>query len=210
MMQRCRLALLPVLVMAAMLPVAALAQAQTPEQVAERYFATMKASDWAGNVALMHPDALRGFRDVFVQVAQKDTTNALARQVFAVNTSAELTALSAAEVYQRFLANALSQQPAMREVLNGATMKAVGHVDEGDTTHVLYRMTMSMSGVPLQKLDVLSLRRDASGAWRVLLTGDVQNMLAGVQAATTARPAPPRPAPAGPVRPPAAPAPTRP
>ena len=36
----------------------ALAAQDTPEQVVQRYFDTFRAGDYAGNAALMHPEAL--------------------------------------------------------------------------------------------------------------------------------------------------------
>ena len=57
------------------LPLAAAAQA-TPEQVATQYLQTMKAGDWAGNAALVHPVEEDSLKAALLEVTSVDTSTA--------------------------------------------------------------------------------------------------------------------------------------
>lgn len=53
-------------------------------------------------------------------------------------------------------------------------MKVLGSVPEGDDlVHVLIRTRMSMQGVPMTDVEVLSLRKGDAG-WGVLLNRDLE------------------------------------
>ena len=162
------------------LPVRAAAQ-DTPEQVVERYFATFKTGDFAGNAAMMDPAALEELKTAMVglsNLAGPDAAEQL-EEMFAVHSPDELKALPASALYERMLASVLRGE--MRELLSGATIRVMGHVMEGDTAHVVYRMNMSMRGTTINQVQVAPLVR-VGGAWKVLLTGSFANMIGALPA----------------------------
>ena len=191
-----------------------IAAQQTPEQVAERYLATMKARDWAGNAAMVHPAELDSLKAGFMDVARSDTSTAGLRAIFNVGSANELQALSPAEVYARFVGATVGEQEDMRTFLQSAVFKVLGHVEEADSVYVVYRVSAAAQGGPMSQVTVMSLRRDGSG-WKTRLTDELRTTIASLHteaaqrrtanAALTPpneRPRPrPAPAPAAPVVP---------
>ncbi|HYJ81030.1 MAG TPA: hypothetical protein VEW03_15565 [Longimicrobiaceae bacterium] len=163
------------LVLAALLLLPRLAAAQDdgPEQVAQRYFATMRAGDWRANAALMHPQALESFKAGFVRLAAPSEAAGALEAVFGVRNVAELQAVPAAELYERFMRKSVSESSGMQELFDTAEFQVVGHVAEGEeTAHVVYRLRAVTEGMEVTRLAVITLRRH-QGAWKVVLTGEV-------------------------------------
>jgi hypothetical protein len=194
----------PALLAAALVVLASRASAQaTPEDVARRYYETFRSSDWAANAAMMHPEALAQFKGIFTQLADladADSSVADLQQMFGVQTGAELKALPDAQLYSRFLSNILGQQEELRQILASSSVEVLGHVPEGaDKAHVVYRMTMGFLGSSMTQMQVMSLQKEG-GQWKVLLTGDMQNIMgaitagvAGAAVTTDTVPEPPQP-----------------
>jgi hypothetical protein len=173
----------------------------------------MKTADWAANAALMHPAEQDSLKAAIVEVVATDTSTAGLRQVFNVGSPAELRALPPQQIYQRFVANTVGSQPGMREMLAAATFGVIGHVQQGDTAYVVYRVTASAEGNALSQVTVLSLRRDGAG-WKVRLPEELKGMMMGMRTAAAQRRAAnaaiqqgaePRPRPAAPPAAPPAP-----
>ena len=176
-------ALLPALFAIAAPRVAA---AQTPEQVAERYLATMKAKDWAANAALVHPAELDSIKAAFVDVARSDTSTAGLRAIFQVGSAAELQALPPVQVYARFVGATVGGQAEMQQFLASASFKVLGHVDEGDSTYVVYRVSGSAAAGVVSQVTVMSLRRDGAG-WKTRLTDELRATITGLHAQAAQR-----------------------
>jgi hypothetical protein len=200
-------------VLAAALVIAApLAAQDTPAQVAERYLATMKTRDWAANATLVHPAELDSLKAAFVDVARSDTSSAGLRALFNVSTPRELEALPPVQVYQRFVASTVGQQAEMTQFLSSAVFKVLGHVEEGDSAYVVYRVTATASSGPMTQVTVMSLRR-VPGGWRTRLTDELRGTIvalhtqAAQRRASNAALVPPSERPAPRPAPPAAPAP---
>lgn len=157
-----------------------LAAQDTPEQVVARYFDTFRTGDYAGNVALMHPEALEELKETMAGlVALAGTEDEGFREMFGVASMEEFNRLTSAQLFERMLRSQLDQ-PEMRELLSGAQTVVLGHVMEGDTTaHVVYRMRMGVGDVTVDQVQVAPLKR-AGGEWRVLLTGSFAGMMNAV------------------------------
>jgi hypothetical protein len=163
-----------VLVAGLLLAPMALAAQETPEAVVQRYFATFKSGDFAANAAMMDSHALAELKTTMVGFAEAtrvsaDETQAHLRETFGVQNTAELRALDPVTLYERMLRSVLGQGN-VREFLSAARMNTLGHVLEGDTAHVVYRMSMEVMGKNLEQVQVAPVRR-VDGQWRVLLTG---------------------------------------
>jgi hypothetical protein len=172
---------LALLALIPLIPRLAAAQ-QTPEQAAERYFAATKAMDWTATAAMMHPQALQSMKTMFVELATLDSEGAVIPPMLGVQSGEQLAAMPPARVYERVLNMLTRLQPQTIEAMRGASFDVVGHVMEGDTAHVVYRLKMSVEGTTITQTSVFSLARDG-GQWRGLLTGDIQNMISGLRSA---------------------------
>jgi hypothetical protein len=173
------------------LPASAAAQQQTPEQVGERFLQTLKAQDWAANAALMDAAELDSMKAAFLDVAASDTSTAGLRAVFGVGSGAELRALAPVMVYQRFAANVIGQREGMAQFLASAAFRVIGHVQEGDTAYVVYRVNAAAPagappGASLSQVSVITERR-GGGVWKVRLNDEIQGMLTGLRMAAAQR-----------------------
>lgn len=156
---------------------------ETPEQVAERYYAAFRTGDVPANAALMHPEALEELKGALVRMAgiPGATDEPEFREMFGVATVEELQALPARAIFERVLAHQMRGE--MREIAAGTQVQVLGHVLEGDSlAHVVYRMRMSFGGQSLDRVQLLPLRR-ADGGWRVLLTGSLAETMSAFPAA---------------------------
>ncbi|HEX8392339.1 MAG TPA: hypothetical protein VF665_08300 [Longimicrobium sp.] len=161
------------------LPVRASAQELTPEQAVERYFSTFKTGDFGANAAMMDPAALEELKTAMTQLATVAGSEGAEQleEMFGVTSAEQLRGLTAAALYERMLASVVKGE--MRELLSNATIRVMGHVMEGDTAHVVYRMNMNMRGTTINQVQVAPLIR-VGGAWRVLLTGSFAGMIGAV------------------------------
>ena len=161
------------------------AQAQTvetPEQVTERFVAAMRAADWNGMAALMHQNALKEMRQLLSGVFEAPNGAQIRQQLLGVTTVQQAQALSDTAVFASLM-RMTTQDADVAELLRSAKVEVLGHVNEGaDTVHVVYRMAMTINGIPITKMDVMSLARSPVG-WRGLLKGDVTALAAGIRAA---------------------------
>ena len=209
---------------AMLMAVPATARAQdTPEQAVDRYLSTLKAQDWAGNAAVVNPPELDSLKAAFIDVASADTSTAGLRALFNVGTAAELRALAAPVVYQRFIAATMGQQEQMQQFLRVATFRVLGHVGEGDTAYVVYRVSAAAAGgQQTSQVTVMTAVR-AGGQWKARLSEELRGTVVSLHTAAAQRRAArqaveagaqPRPpasgAPVRPGAPPPSPTPTRP
>ncbi|HEX2205977.1 MAG TPA: hypothetical protein VHG91_21860 [Longimicrobium sp.] len=164
----------PLLLLALLLAARPAAAQATPEALAERYFATMRAGDWKANAALMHPEALQSFQSLLLPILEIDEEGEVARMLGVADNEA-VKALAPAAFYERFLNGMMGQQAGLAAILGGSRAEIVGHVMEGDTAHIVYRLNMEVDGAPMSKVTVISAKRDG-GVWRALLTGEMEGL----------------------------------
>ena len=156
--------------------------AETPEQVTERFVAAMRAADWNGMASLMHQNALKEMRQLLAGVFEAPNAGQIRQQLLGVTTVQQAQALSDTAVFASLM-RMTTQDADVAELLRSAKVQVLGHVNEGaDTVHVVYRMAMTINGIPITKMDVMSLARSPVG-WRGLLKGDVTALAAGIRAA---------------------------
>jgi len=164
---------------------AQVAAAATPEALAERYVAAMRQSDWNTVAGLMHPRALATIRNFVKAVASQPGGSDFLTQVFGASSPEKLAALSDQQVFAKFLGTTLGSSPELSAALKSAKAQVLGHIAEGtDSAHVLYRMRMTIGGMEMTKVDVLSAARDGTG-WRALLTADIENMIQRMKSPST-------------------------
>jgi hypothetical protein len=156
-------------------------RAETPEAVTQHFGAAMRANDWVGTAALMHPDALAHFRRMFLPILAADSSGQLCQRLFATASAAEVAALPDEELFARFFRTLVNGAPELSGMFAGADLVPVGHVLEGkDVAHVVFRMKVAADdGVTVTKVQAMSLRR-AGPTWRVLLSGDFEGLAAAL------------------------------
>ncbi len=161
---------------------AAPADTESAQQVTMHFIDAMRANDWNGVAKLMHPAALHQLREFFSVLFEAPNADAIRRDLLGVSNVVEARALSDTALFERLLRSS-ARSPEFANVFRSAQIKILGQVNEGpDTTHVIYRMQMTMEGTPVTTMDVFSLARSPAG-WRGLLKGDMAAFAAAVRAA---------------------------
>jgi hypothetical protein len=160
---------------------AAQAKPDTPEAVVERYVSAMRKKDWRGMATLMDPQALAKFRGMMAMATKSERAAPLREQLFGGATATQLDSLSDQEFFARFLEAAMSQDPDLQSIMDSASVKIIGHVDEApDLTHVVYSVRIGFGPVRVTKPDVLTLRRSGT-TWLALLRADLEIMAAAIR-----------------------------
>jgi len=157
------------------------ATAETPEGVAARYMTALKAGDYAACARVMHPEALIELRRLFAPIIAKDKAGRVSQQLFGA-TPAQFATLGDAMLLERLLRNSMTaggqgqQAAAAAAVLKSAQITPLGHVKEGaDMAHVLMRAQFVIQGLPVTRMDVMSMQRTGT-VWRATLPADVRNL----------------------------------
>ncbi len=159
----------------------------SPEAAAEALVFSLRDADWATMATQMHPDALRELRGFLDPLFHMPEHAAEFRRAFlAVESGEEARQLSDEEVFARLVRFAMTQDPEMIPSMQTATMDVLGHVMEGDTAHVVSRVTVSYQSIEVSKMEVSSFRR-ANGQWRGLLTGDLSALAKAIRDAVGGR-----------------------
>ncbi|MDX1647192.1 MAG: hypothetical protein R3304_08610 [Longimicrobiales bacterium] len=162
------------------IPCVASAQQEAPLSVADAYFAAIRTSDFEGAADLMHPDGLEQIGGLMRLLADADEGNELAPVLFGVDQT-DISATSDEQAFAGLMRFALQQSPEMGELLGSMGSDVIGTVAEGDTIHVLSRVSMDMMGATISQMEVVSLLPH-DGDWRILLTGDIAGLVAALRA----------------------------
>jgi hypothetical protein len=155
--------------------------AQTPEEAVSQGFDIIKNEGFAKVAVLMHPDELAKFRAMLgpvveASLAAEGSKNAAVFKVFADPSDAKKIAqLTDVAFMETFLDWVQKLQPGMQEMMQGATVATLGHIQEGDTKHVVVRLTMKSMGMEVEKLSVMSVR-DYEGKPMLTLMGEMKGI----------------------------------
>ena len=170
--------LLLALALAAPAPLVA-QDADSPEAAAGAFAARLRAADWNGMAALMHPAALAEFRLMLAPILEHPAGGQLRQALFGAAEPDSLTALTDAGLFGRFIGAVLSEDPDRLATVREAEVRIVGHVLEGDTAHVVSRSSLDHDGMRLTQMEVSSFVRH-EGRWLALLTGEFSGMAAAL------------------------------
>jgi hypothetical protein len=174
--------------------VRAAAEDASPEAVTRAAMGAMKTDRMDEFADAMHPDALKQFHSAMSTIVDEAAKARKANQLLPlfqdVASVEELKKLDDKQFFVAFLRGMTGRSPDVKRHLAGAEAQILGSVPEGkDTTHVVYRLKLTTGGATLDRMTVASLRRDGSG-WKMLLTGDVEGMVAALkQGLASGRPA---------------------
>ncbi|HSM07823.1 MAG TPA: hypothetical protein VLA33_02265 [Gemmatimonadota bacterium] len=160
--------------------------ASTPEAATVSLVDRIRTSDYEGMADLMHPAALDELRELFQPVLEAEQMAELRTEVFGTPSVEEATALSGRDIYETIISFALGADPATSAAMQSVEADVVGHIMEGDTAHVVYRMNLNIEGFEMSQTAVASYRQH-EGRWLGLLTADLRGMVAGLRQALDAQ-----------------------
>lgn len=160
---------------------------EAPEEVAHTYIRGMADLSLHVVADTMHPTALDGFKSILVKVADAITAAPADRKppervvsaLFGDDGLAGMKTREPRDVFVRFMSNLTTFVPQIREMTAGSEYQVLGHVEEGDLAHVVFRATLRRGSAEMTKMEVLSLKRDGE-KWKVLLTDDIADLVSGL------------------------------
>jgi hypothetical protein len=150
----------------------------SPEEVITAYFQKVKAEGFVSIAELMHPHELRKFQDMLLPIVTQSlaTEEVPTFKLFASGTDPKKPAkMTDAEFMNRFMTWVSESNPALRQIISGASIETLGHVVEGDFKHVVVRMKMSANGIDIDKLSVMTVK-DFEGKTLMTLSGEMRGV----------------------------------
>lgn len=158
------------------------AQGVSPGEVSRELLATYKNLDLDRTAQLMHPEALGRLQAMVVEIASLDSTGSMAMMFSGETDPQTIADLYPEEAFVRFMTAIIEVQPEIGQALRNLEAEMLGHVIEGDSlAHVVTRNRISMMGIEMHQMEVISLKRHGEG-WLALLSGDISNMAEAVRA----------------------------
>ena len=152
----------------------------TPEAAADAFGKAFATGDYAGAARLMHPAALRQFRDLFSLVLTNENMATARQKMFGFSTSADANAAPDTVLFANMIKGLVQGQPGFAEAMKAALVMPLGHVQVGDTAMVITRFSLKARGIPITQFDVMPFMRDGT-VWRGMLKADITNMAAAMK-----------------------------
>jgi hypothetical protein len=139
----------------------AAAQQQSPEEVAQAYFAHFRAGEMDRVTALTHPSTLESFRTFMLEMLGDEIQE---HERFGGRT--DLATMPADSFYLAFI-EADDDDDGMDVVFQTLEVQPLGHVMQGDSVaHVVYSARIALMDHPTAQTMVLTMRRHRN-AWLV-------------------------------------------
>ncbi|MEM7254210.1 MAG: hypothetical protein AAF493_22560 [Pseudomonadota bacterium] len=154
---------------------------RSPVEVATEFIQHARKGDWLRSTSLFHPDAQQMFRDLLLDVFQDPDNEKFRIEIFGDLPVDELAALSPAE-----FAGAVTQKLLVRQILLDFIGKiaVVGEVREDENAHVLVRSVRPPPAITQLTWTVITLKPNAEGQWRVMLSEGVERQLRAIRIRT--------------------------
>lgn len=160
--------------------------ASTPEAATLSLVESIRAADYERMSDQMHPAALEELRQLFQPILEAPEMAEFRQEIFGVSSVDSATALGGREIYETIISFALGSDETTAAAMQSVQADVIGHLMEGDTAHVVYRMNMNVEGIPISQTAVASFR-EYEGRWLGLLTADIRGMIAGLRQALEAQ-----------------------
>lgn len=156
-----------------------------PEAAVAAYFTAFKSGDLAAVAMLIHPEELSTFRATMLPLIRKgidsvneesDEEDRMAVRLFMRGDSMEtIGSESPAEFFARFLNWVMALNPAMADAMRTANVRTLGEVQEGDLSHVVYRVQIKAQDGSVDQVSVMTAKHYEE-EWKLLLTAEVEGM----------------------------------
>jgi len=152
----------------------------SPEAVVRFAMAAMKEDRMSDFARTMHPGELKKLQDLMVSAAIEAENKGQAKQLLVLfpgtKSVDDLKKMSGEDFFASFFQGITRLRPEFKQVLGGSEATILGKVPEGtETMHVLCRMTMTINGIKVSKVDVISLRKEGS-QWGMVLNAEFEGM----------------------------------
>lgn len=155
-----------------------------PEEVAHTYIRGMADSRMNVVADVMHPGSLDRFKTILTGLADaiinappdRRPPQKMVDALFGSQGPAGIKEQSPHDVFVGFMSNLITFLPQVREMTAGSEYQVLGHVDEGNVSHVVFRAVLRRGEAQMTKMSVLSLKRDGE-TWKVLLTDDLADLI---------------------------------
>jgi hypothetical protein len=161
------------------------ARAKTPEEVIRSYVEQVKVGGLGSVAGLMHPDELAKFRAMmrpFIDDALKEEEGRAVFGPFAeVSDKTKQRQLSPEEFMSTFMRWIEAVQPQISQVLKASTFEVLGHVKEGEVSHVVVRMRAKIQGMEIEQMSIMSTKED-QGTAKMMLSGEIKQMAEALRA----------------------------
>ena len=159
--------------------------ANTPEKVAEGYFNAFRNLKNKQYLKYMHPEAIRNFHKLAVELARLGTLNHPMRQSIHMYLGTldfkEISKLDPEAFYHNFVLRFLGSVPGAIESTKDAKYEVLGHVKETPSkAHVVYRIRTKMMQMQVNKMMISSLRRYKQG-WKVMLPAEMEDLMTNLK-----------------------------
>ncbi len=156
-----------------------MALATTPEEAVRAYVAQVKAGGLGSAAGHFHPEELAQFRTMMVPVIDEvlkepDGPSVFGRFAEESDTSKQRE-LGPEAFMAAFLQSIEALQPAISQALKTFDVEIIGHVKEGEVSHVVGRFKAKIQGVDFEEMTVMSTR-DYQGTAKMVLSGDIRRM----------------------------------
>ena len=153
--------------------------AQTPEEAVRNYAEHVRTEGLAGMARLMHPDELVKFQSFMGPVIDVALSIPETQAQFAAYADpadpAQQRSFTPEEFMTLFFTWFEKLQPMIGEVLKNSTYEVLGHVREGEASHVVTRTRMHVQGLEIEKMTVISTR-EYQGRAMLMLSGEVKQL----------------------------------
>ena len=154
--------------------------AGTPEQTAIDYMAALTKEGMTAVPAFIHPDELARFKEMLMPLVRREAATGdtpVTDALFGKGTKlAQVEAMSPVD-----FCSALMR--VVGEKLDGVKygdVQVLGTVREKETVHVVARVVAEVSaGVQMKSVEVISTRKSGND-WKLLLTGQLEGLAAGL------------------------------
>jgi len=155
--------------------------AGTPEQLAIDYMAALKKDGLTAAPAFIDPDELARFKEMLMPLVRREAATGdtpITAALFGKDTKlAQVEAMSPLE-FSTALMRVLGEK--LSDVKYG-DVQVLGTVREKEVVHVVARVATEISaGVQMNTVTVISTRKSGD-AWKLMLTGELEGLAAGLR-----------------------------
>ena len=150
----------------------------TPEKLVNKYYNYIVSNDMQSLSEYMHSDELDKFKNMLQPVFLSLLKNSNTPPPFSFTNGDSLEIIyqdSSKQFFERFMRFAISLNPGLNSAISGSTIEPIGHVKDGDVVHVVVKFTLNIKGMEINKLSVMSIKKD-NDEWKLMLTGDIKGI----------------------------------
>lgn len=165
-------------------PVVGTAQAQSAADSASRatrsFYDAIGSRNWDAAAALIHGERLGIVRRNVQSMVNGPSGNLVLTELLDLSSPAAFAGIPAAEVFARLFRTLERRIEPLARVISTNEVRIVGAVPEADEAHVVLRVSPYADGPRPSWVRVVTAKRDADGAWRLMDAEEITSVLTAV------------------------------